>query len=85
MGTVEITSFVEEENAAVLIRDNGCGIPEERMNKLGEPFYSTKEKGTGLGLMTSFHIIQNHGGSIMVKSKEGEGTAVKIVLPLKTN
>ena len=85
MGTVEITSFVEEENAAVLIRDNGCGIPEERMNKLGEPFYSTKEKGTGLGLMTSFHIIQNHGGSIMVKSKEGEGTAVKIMLPLKPN
>lgn len=66
----------------VRIADNGCGIPEEKLARLGEPFYSTKEKGTGLGLMASFKIVENHRGSYSVESEPGFGTVVEIRLPL---
>jgi signal transduction histidine kinase len=62
--------------------DEGCGIPEEKIPKLGEPFYSTKDKGTGLGLMVSFKIIENHKGKITIKSEMDKGTIVDILLPL---
>ncbi len=72
------------ENSTVLIeiKDEGCGIPEEMLDKLGEPFYTTKEKGTGLGMMMIYKIIQNHKGSIEVKSKVNVGTIFKITLPI---
>ena len=54
-----------------------------RLSKLGEPFYSNKEKGTGLGLMVSYKIIENHHGSIRFISKEGFGTTVEIRLPIE--
>lgn len=68
----------------VLIRftDNGHGIPREMIPKLGEPFYSTKEKGTGLGLMVSYKIIKAHRGSISFQSELNQGTTVEILLPL---
>jgi signal transduction histidine kinase len=56
-------------------------ILKERIKLIGEPFYSTKEKGTGLGLMTSYPIIENHDGSISFESKLGEGTTVTISFP----
>ncbi|TCP59115.1 two-component system sporulation sensor kinase A [Tumebacillus sp. BK434] len=67
----------------VLLRftDTGCGIPESRIPKLGEPFYTTKEKGTGLGLMVSYKIIEEHAGTIAVSSVIDEGTVVEILLP----
>ena len=49
---------------------------------MGEPYYSNKEKGTGLGLMICFKIIQEHSGELLFKSKEGNGTTVKINLPV---
>lgn len=63
------------------IKDQGVGIPENRMKKLGEPFYSTKEKGTGLGLMMCFKIIEAHRGHLNFYSKPGAGTTVEILLP----
>ncbi|WP_102345185.1 ATP-binding protein [Bacillus sp. Marseille-P3661] len=63
------------------ISDCGCGITQERMAHIGEPFYSTKERGTGLGLMTSFHIIERHNGTIHIESVIGKGTTVTIKLP----
>jgi two-component system, sporulation sensor kinase A len=66
----------------IIVRDQGVGIPEDRIHKLGEPFYSTKEKGTGLGLMICYKILKNHGGNLHIKSKEKEGTTVTIMLPL---
>lgn len=74
---------LEEGGEVLCIRiiDNGCGMPEERIKLIGEPFYSTKEKGTGLGLMTSYNIIENHDGTISFESKEGEGTTVTISFP----
>jgi PAS domain S-box-containing protein len=72
-------------NREVRIRciDQGCGIPENRIPRLGEPFYTTKEKGTGLGLMVSFKIIENHRGRIEIDSELGKGTTVDVFLPVK--
>ncbi len=63
--------------------DTGCGIPEEDLSRIFEPFFTTKqrEKGTGLGLAVSYQIIQEHNGSISVKSEVGKGTAFTITLP----
>lgn len=66
----------------ITFKDEGCGIPEELIPRLGEPFYSLKEKGTGLGLMICQKIIKQHHGTITYKSKVKEGTLVEIKLPL---
>lgn len=73
----------KQEDGRVLMRftDQGCGIPEDRIPRLGEPFYTTKEKGTGLGLMVTFKIIENHGGEMKIYSEVGKGTTVEIYMP----
>lgn len=65
--------------------DQGVGIPEERISSLGEPFYTTKEKGTGLGLMICYKIIENHNGRLTIESKVGEGTRMEIELPYEND
>ncbi|PZE19003.1 PAS domain S-box protein [Paenibacillus xerothermodurans] len=70
-----------QDEVAICIIDQGCGIPEEQLAKLGEPFFSTKEKGTGLGFMVSKKIIESHDGTLLVKSRVNEGTEIKIILP----
>ena len=62
--------------------DNGPGIPNDLLSRLGEPFYTTKEKGTGLGLMVSYKIIEDHRGSINITSELNKGTTVDIILPV---
>lgn len=82
-GNITIEASRENNNYALIkIADEGCGIPQNRLKKIGEPFYTTKEKGTGLGLMVSYRIIESHGGSIRVESEEGKGTIFIIKLPL---
>jgi two-component system sporulation sensor kinase A len=83
-GKLYIQSKMHNERH-VMIRfvDQGCGIPRERIPKLGEPFYTTKEKGTGLGLMVSHKIIEAHKGTIHFESELEEGTTVDIILPFK--
>ncbi|MBT2694263.1 ATP-binding protein [Bacillus sp. ISL-55] len=76
---------VGKESVMVTVMDKGCGIPESRLNRLFEPFYSTKEKGTGLGLLTCKRIIDLHQGSIDIDSQPGEGTTIGIVLPRHKN
>jgi two-component system NtrC family sensor kinase len=67
------------------ISDTGCGIPAEDLDKIFEPFYTTKgQKGTGLGLAVIWGIIDNHNGSIKVESGEGKGTTFILHLPLNT-
>jgi two-component system sporulation sensor kinase A len=72
----------EHDKVSISIMDQGVGIPENRIPTLGEPFYTTKEKGTGLGLMTSYTIIDRHDGELKISSKVNEGTTVEVVLPL---
>ncbi|WIY63463.1 PAS domain-containing sensor histidine kinase [Bacillus arachidis] len=81
----EISIYVkksEREEVIINIVDEGLGIPEERIKRLGEPFYSTKEKGTGIGLMLSYKIIESHQGRISIMSEVGVGTSVTIYLPM---
>ncbi|WCN37298.1 ATP-binding protein [Aneurinibacillus uraniidurans] len=75
----------ERENVIVSVSDQGCGIPRDRIAKLGRPFYTTKEKGTGLGMMVSYNIIKNHQGDIQVESEVGKGTTFHISLPVFQN
>ncbi|GMK41422.1 hypothetical protein PCCS19_44780 [Paenibacillus sp. CCS19] len=66
----------------IRIQDTGYGIPQEEMAKIGNPFFTTKETGTGLGLMVSMRIIQNHKGTMRIDSEVGKGTMVEIILPI---
>lgn len=79
--TISIHRF-EDGKIHISIQDEGQGIPQEKLRKLGEPFYTTKEKGTGLGLMVSYRIIGEHNGVIEVESEEGKGTIFHIYLPI---
>jgi two-component system sporulation sensor kinase A len=68
--------------AVVTVEDSGIGISQENLKKVFQPFFSTKgEKSTGLGLMVSYSIVENHGGTIGIKSRPGEGTSFRIILP----
>ncbi|WP_419887991.1 ATP-binding protein [Neobacillus niacini] len=73
----------EEHQVAITVKDQGCGISKELLQKIGEPFYSSKEKGTGLGLTVSYKIVQSHQGSINFDSEKGIGTTVNITLPVE--
>jgi two-component system, sporulation sensor kinase E len=79
--TIELFRLSWEE-IGITISDQGIGIPSDILPKLGEPFFTSKENGTGLGLMISQGIIEGHKGMMEIFSKEGKGTRVDIVLPL---
>ncbi len=72
------------ELVRLVVADTGCGITAEHQPKIFEPFFTTKERGTGLGLAVTHGIIQSHGGTIRIDSREGEGTTVVIELPSHT-
>lgn len=82
-GSIHIKLKHDEQlkRVRIEIRDEGIGIPEEMMPKLGEPFFTNKESGTGLGLMVSQRIIQSHKGMMDIKSVMNKGTTVIIELP----
>jgi signal transduction histidine kinase len=70
---------------ALSVRDSGAGIPPEALRKVFEPFFTTKgERGTGLGLVISRNIIQEHSGILAVESESGKGTTFTLTLPLFT-
>jgi signal transduction histidine kinase len=85
-GSVSVQSAVDSKNnkVRVEIADNGCGIAAEDIKKIFEPFYSTKTKGTGLGLAVSYGIVQNHQGDIRVLSTPGQGTRFTLEFPIRT-
>ena len=82
----EVSKFMWGREVWQNFKDTGPGIPEEDISKLFEPFFTTKKKGkgVGLGLSVAYGIIQEHGGSIYVKSKAGQGTTFQVKLPLKS-
>ena len=80
-GKIKVEEKLEKNNIIITIIDNGKGMNEELLNKIKEPFYTTKQKGTGLGVSLSDQIIKAHDGILTYESKEGEYTKVKIILP----
>ena len=83
-GEINVKTWHEEDNIFISISDTGCGIEEDKIGRIFEPFYTTKEvgKGTGLGLSITYDIIRKHNGAIQVKSKPGEGTTFTIKIPV---
>ncbi len=72
----------EQHTVELTLRDNGCGIPDELLPRVWEPFFTTKPRGTGLGLTMAKKNIEHHHGTIRIESAVGEGTSVFISLPL---
>jgi two-component system sensor histidine kinase HydH len=71
----------QKDGVSITVRDNGNGIAEEDLKKIFMPFYTTKDKGSGIGLALVQKIATEHGGNISVESKEGEGSTFRIFLP----
>lgn len=84
-GTILIKSVCSDKTATIEITDNGHGIAPENLNKVTDPFFTTRDpgKGTGLGLSITYNIIKEHNGKLEFESKNGKGTTVKIMLPFK--
>lgn len=80
-GTIEIVSSLVHQDVQIQVIDSGIGMSAEEVSRIGDPYFSTKEKGTGLGLMVSFRIIQSMQGNVQVKSEKGKGTQFTISLP----
>ncbi|WP_216827439.1 ATP-binding protein [Alkalihalobacterium elongatum] len=80
-GTITLKLETKNDTVFVSIQDEGCGMTVEQLNRLGEPFFTTKETGTGIGLMVTYTIIENHNGKVDVKSILHEGTTFTVQLP----
>ncbi|PZD94425.1 sensor histidine kinase [Paenibacillus sambharensis] len=80
-GCVQVWAYEAKDKVVVHIFDNGEGMDEQELSKLGEPYFSTKTKGTGLGLMVTFRIIEVMNGTIEFKSKKGAGTEAIVKFP----
>ncbi|WP_017725875.1 ATP-binding protein [Halalkalibacterium ligniniphilum] len=81
-GTIYLKIWKEKNSVHLSFKDEGVGISETDLANLGKRFYSTKRNGTGLGLMLSFRMIEEHGGEMNIHSEVGKGTEVEIILPL---
>lgn len=81
-GTIDIRAEIRKGFLDLSVEDSGCGIPPDRLEQLFSPFFTTKEKGTGLGLAVASKIVEGHGGALEVTSTEGEGSIFHVRLPL---
>jgi len=81
-GKLEIKTSQFDQKVLIEIRDNGPGIPEDKLKDIFEPFFTTKEEGMGLGLAITYKIIKEHGGEIEVENNKDSGTKFRITLPL---
>ena len=83
--TVSVVTRKLKNTIEISVKDNGNGIPKQVVDKIFQPFFTTKPtgKGTGLGLSMSYDIVKSHGGELKVKTKEGTGTTFMILIPTK--
>lgn len=81
-GRMTVSVAPEGRFVKVEVKDSGEGIPEEAIDRIFEPFFSTKKEGTGLGLSLVKRIMEEHGGQVRVRSRKGEGTAVSLLFPI---
>ena len=79
----DVQKGITTSKAVIEVKDDGIGILQEHLKSIFDPFFSTKETGTGLGLPISLGIVEGHGGTMQILSKEGEGTTVIVALPLE--
>jgi signal transduction histidine kinase len=82
-GIISVSSETSGSNVRVLVRDMGPGIKKEDLHRVFEYYYTTKDKGMGLGLPLSYLIVKDHGGDIRVQSEEGKGAVFTITLPVR--
>ncbi len=82
--TVEVNTKKEDDKILIAVKDNGNGIPQKILDKIFQPFFTTKPtgQGTGLGLSLSYDIVKAHGGELTVETKEGAGTVFYIYIPI---
>jgi signal transduction histidine kinase len=80
-GSIDIDISSDDNDGITTIRDNGLGMNPEQVTHLFEPYKTSKEHGTGLGLMITARIVRDHGGTIAVESQLGEGTTFTVRLP----
>ena len=83
--TISVTTKKSGDKVEILVSDNGTGILQKALDKIYQPFFTTKPtgQGTGLGLSLSYDIIKAHGGEIKVETKDGEGSEFVVQLPLQ--
>jgi signal transduction histidine kinase len=81
-GVLSIATEIVGNNMAILVHDNGCGIPADAMSRIQEPFFTTKKNGNGLGLSICRSIIWNAGGRMEITSQPGVGTQIRVLLPI---
>jgi two-component system NtrC family sensor kinase len=79
--TITATGHPESRQVQITVADTGSGIPQEHLSRIFDPFFSTKEDGTGLGLSVSARLIRAQGGHISVTSREGKGSVFTVFLP----
>ena len=82
-GKIEVKEIIKNNNIIITVKDNGKGMSSKLLNKIKEPFYTTKPKGTGLGVSLSEEIIKAHNGTLNYESEENKYTKVTITLPIK--
>ena len=80
-GLVKLQVRKKGTDLVIRVIDNGVGMKEDRIERLGEPYFSLKEKGTGLGLMLCHHIVWQHNGTMLITSEENVGTIVEVIIP----
>lgn len=82
---ITISTYMESDMVKVSVLDNGCGMTEEQMSKIFEPYFTTKSSGTGLGLTVLFKIMKQHGGDVVVHSTYREGSEFILQVPIPQN
>jgi two-component system sporulation sensor kinase C len=79
-----VSTIMNEESStlSIAIRDTGCGIPQESLNRIFEPYFTSRNQGTGLGLHVVATIVKDHHGSVEVATDVGKGTTFTVILPV---
>ncbi len=88
-GTLSLTATTASDHetaagVAVVVADSGRGIPAEALASVGQPFFTTRQEGTGLGLATARRFVEQHGGRLDLESQPGAGTTVRVWLPVSS-
>jgi signal transduction histidine kinase len=80
-GTISIATSQTDDVITLTVSDTGTGIPADVIDRIFEPYFTTKADGTGLGLAMAYKVVKEHGGDIYVQSEVGKGTCFRITLP----